>query len=119
MRRDSSGTLVMRTNGKYEGTDAPSEFQDVLALVSGLYLERYGKAALVGLGPGRTLRALAEMPFGTIEVGELTGVVEAAPTSRPVRRRAARRRTTTSSSTWSTTASMILSLSGRLRPSSS
>lgn len=73
------GFKAMKTNGKYEGSDAPLEFQDDFALIGSLYLNRFRRAALVGLGPGRTLALLHDMPFEHIEVIEFSrGIIEAA-----------------------------------------
>lgn len=77
----TDGLRIMKTNGKYEGTDADVEFQDNFALMGALYLRRYDRAALLGLGPGRTLALLHEMPFRRIEVMEFSpGIIEAART---------------------------------------
>jgi spermidine synthase len=77
--RAPDGTKTLRTNGKYEGTDARAEFQDLFALLGGLYVKRYERAALVGLGPGRTLGVLYEMPFRHIEAIEYSpAIIEAA-----------------------------------------
>jgi spermidine synthase len=69
----------MKTNGKYEGSDAPQEFQDDMALIAGLYPPRLERAALLGLGPGRTLATLHDMPFRHIDAIEYSpAIVEAA-----------------------------------------
>lgn len=73
------GTKTLKTNGKYEGTDARGEFQDLFALFGGLYVKRWDRAALVGIGPSRTLRVLYEMPFRRIEAIEFSpAMLEAA-----------------------------------------
>ena len=66
------GTKTLKTNGKYEGTDARGEFQDLFALFGSLYVKRWDRAALVGIGPARTLRVLYEMPFRHIEAIEFS-----------------------------------------------
>jgi spermidine synthase len=79
VERSDDGRLTMKTNGKYEGSDGPGEFQDLLVLIGALYVNGFDRAALVGLGPGRALRLLHELPFGRIDVAELSPrVVDAA-----------------------------------------
>jgi spermidine synthase len=70
VERASDGTRVVKTNGKYEGSSSLLEFQDHVASLGALYLKRFRSAALVGLGPGRTLSLLYEMPFERIEIVE-------------------------------------------------
>jgi spermidine synthase len=73
------GTKTLKTNGKYEGTDASGEFQDLFALFGSLYVKRWERAALVGIGPARTLRVLHEMPFAHLEAVEYSpAMLEAA-----------------------------------------
>ena len=73
------GVKTLKTNGKYEGTDAAGEFQDLFALFGSLYVKRWDRAALVGIGPSRTLRVLYEMPFAHIEAVEFSpAILEAA-----------------------------------------
>ncbi len=79
--RGVDGIRTLRTNGKYEGTDKEGEFQDLFALIGGLYLKKYDRAALVGVGPARTLRTLYEMPFKHIDAVEYSpGIVDLART---------------------------------------
>jgi spermidine synthase len=78
VEKDAGGQRVMKTNGKYEGTDADAEFQDNFALMGALYLRRFEEAALLGLGPGRTLALLHGMPFRRVEVMEFSPAVLAA-----------------------------------------
>ncbi|APR84399.1 Spermidine synthase [Minicystis rosea] len=74
-----SGVKTLKTNGKYEGTDAAGEFQDLFALFGSIYVKRWDRAALVGIGPSRTLRVLYEMPFQHIEAVEYSpAMMEAA-----------------------------------------
>jgi spermidine synthase len=75
VERDPNGVRLMRTNGKYEGSDAAAEFQDHFALIGAMYLDRFEAAALVGLGPGRTLALLHEMPFRRVEVIEFSPAI--------------------------------------------
>jgi len=77
--RSPAGVRTLKTNGKYEGTDAAGEFQDLFALFGGLYVKRWERAALVGIGPARTLRVLYEMPFRHVEAVEYSpAMMEAA-----------------------------------------
>ncbi len=81
MRAQSNGKRTMRTNGKYEGNDEPGEFQDLFALLGGLYVKHYDRAMLVGMGPARTLGVLHAMPFRKIEAVEYSpAILEAART---------------------------------------
>jgi spermidine synthase len=66
------GARVVKTNGKYEGSSAELEFQDHVASLGALYLRRFRRSALVGLGPGRTLALLHELPFERIEIVEFS-----------------------------------------------
>jgi spermidine synthase len=75
---DPSGKKTLRTNGKYEGNSEPGEFQDLFALLGGLYVKRYERAAVVGLGPARTLNVLHAMPFRHIEAIEYSPAIIAA-----------------------------------------
>jgi spermidine synthase len=73
--RAASGVSAMRTNGKYEGNDAGAEFQDLFALIGGLYVKRFDRAALIGMGPSRTLRVLYDMPFKAIDAVEYSPAI--------------------------------------------
>lgn len=74
-----NGTKTLKTNGKYEGTDGGGEFQDLFALFGSIYVKKWDRAALVGIGPSRTLRVLYEMPFRRIEAVEFSpAMLEAA-----------------------------------------
>lgn len=68
--RSANGLKTLKTNGKYEGTNAAGEFQDLFALFGALYIKGWDRAALVGIGPARTLHVLYEMPFRHIEAIE-------------------------------------------------
>ena len=70
-----AGERAMRTNGKYEGNDARAEFQDLFALIGALYVKRWDRAALVGMGPGRTLSVLHDMPFSRIDAVEYSPAI--------------------------------------------
>ena len=72
----------MWTNGKYQGDDgpqmaAPRAFADIPAM----YVPRFSRALVVGLGTGVTVGALAAYPFEHIDLAELSpGIVRAAGT---------------------------------------
>lgn len=72
----------METNGKYEGTDRPAEFQDLFALIGAAYLEHFDSAVVVGLGPARTLRTLHLMPFKEVVAVEYSPAIVAAARER-------------------------------------
>ncbi|UQA59554.1 fused MFS/spermidine synthase [Polyangium aurulentum] len=76
--RAPNGKKTLRTNGKYEGNSEPGEFQDLFALLGGLYVKHHERAAIVGLGPARTLNVLHAMPFGHIEAIEYSPAIIAA-----------------------------------------
>src|SRR4029078_2303782 len=73
--RAANGTQVLTTNGKYEVTDAPLELQDFYAMIGGMYLRSTRRALVVGLGGGRTLSLLQEMPFEAIDVAEFSPAI--------------------------------------------
>lgn len=84
VERAPDGTRIMKTNGKYEGSDAVLEFQDHLAYLGALYARRLERGMLVGLGPGRALALLHEMPFRRLDVAEFSpAVADAARTQFP------------------------------------
>jgi spermidine synthase len=76
--RNEAGVRIMRTNGKYEGNSEPGEFQDLFALLGGLYVKHYERAAMVGMGPARTLGIMHAMPFKKIEAVEYSPATIAA-----------------------------------------
>lgn len=67
--------LVMETNGKYEGSSAPTEFQDLLGLIGALHAPRSGRALVIGIGPGRVLSGLLEQGFGEVVAVEYSAAV--------------------------------------------
>lgn len=69
-----SGERVLKTNGKYEGTNA-GDFQSLFALIGGLYLRRFEDAVLVGHGPGLTLATLHAFPFKRLEIVEYSPAI--------------------------------------------
>ena len=80
--RRSTGRLVLKTNGKYESSDDPFEFQDYFALLGGLYTRAFDRVFLLGLGTGRTLALLHEMPFERLDVAEFSPAIVAAARAR-------------------------------------
>ncbi len=79
VKRNVEGTRIIETNGKYEGSSSPLEFQDHVASLGALYLRNTRRTLLVGLGPGRTLALLHDLPFEKIEIVEYSRtIVEAA-----------------------------------------
>ncbi|MFO0588225.1 MAG: fused MFS/spermidine synthase [Polyangiaceae bacterium] len=71
-RSAETSVKTLKTNGKYEGTDAVREFQDMFALIGALYMKKYDRALQLGLGAGRTLRMLYAMPFSHIDAVEFS-----------------------------------------------
>ncbi len=77
-RRD--GVLTMYTNGKFQGDDGKEmEAQRHFAHFPSLFLEREGRALVVGLGTGTTLGTVTAYPFAQIDVAEISpAIVDAA-----------------------------------------
>ena len=73
-------TRTLLTNGKFEGNDGSEmQAQDNFSHVPMLYVRRFDRALVIGLGTGRTLGALTAYPFADIDVVELApNVVTAA-----------------------------------------
>ncbi len=79
VERSAQGLLTMRTNGKYESSDARGEFQEYLPLIGTLYARERGRVFLLGLGGGRSLAMLHELGYRRIDVAEYSpAVLEAA-----------------------------------------
>src|SRR4029079_18167726 len=77
--REAGGTQILKNNGKYESSDSPGEFQEKFAFLGALYLKRFDRAVLVGLGAGRTLSVMAAMPFAQIDAVEFSpAIIDAA-----------------------------------------
>jgi spermidine synthase len=79
VERKPDGVLLMATNGKYESSNGVSEFQDLLSILGGIYARGFHRVFLLGLGAGRNVALLREMPFEHIDVAEFSpAVVDAA-----------------------------------------
>lgn len=76
-RRGALTTLY--TNGKFQGDDGPEmPAQRRFAHFPALFVERYDRALVIGLGTGATLGAIATYPFARIDVAEISpSIVEA------------------------------------------
>jgi spermidine synthase len=74
------GVYTMWTNGKYQGDNGPQmSAQHAFADVPTMFLPRFGRALVVGLGTGTTLAATASYPFERIDLAELSpGILKAA-----------------------------------------
>jgi spermidine synthase len=77
---EAAARHTLWTNGKYQGDDGPQmQAQRGFADVPAMFVSRYGRALVVGLGTGTTLAALSEYPFARIDVAELSpGISQAA-----------------------------------------
>jgi spermidine synthase len=77
---ERAGLYTMWTNGKYQGDSGPQMVaQHAFADIPAMYVPRFGRALVVGLGTGTTLSALAGYPFERIDLAELSpGIVKAA-----------------------------------------
>ena len=71
----AAGTKVLKTNGKYEATDEAVEFQDAFALLGAMYAPAFGRAAVLGLGAGRTMATLHALSFRELEVMEFSPAI--------------------------------------------
>ena len=76
-----SGALrTLLSNGKFQGDNA-SEVgpQTRFAIIPALFVQKFERALVIGLGTGNTLRAVAKFPFRHIDAAELSPkVIEAA-----------------------------------------
>ncbi len=77
---ERQGVYTMWTNGKYQGDNGPQmSAQHAFADVPTMFLRRFGRALVVGLGTGTTLAATASYPFERIDLAELSpGILKAA-----------------------------------------
>jgi spermidine synthase len=77
---ERQGVYTMWTNGKYQGDNGPQmSAQHAFADVPTMFLPRFGRALVVGLGTGTTLAATASYPFERIDLAELSpGILKAA-----------------------------------------
>ena len=79
---EGGGRHTLWTNGKYQGDNGPQmSAQRAFADIPAMFLPRFGRAMVVGLGTGATLGALAGYPFARIDLAELSpGIIAAART---------------------------------------
>jgi spermidine synthase len=77
---ERQGLYTMWTNGKYQGDSGPQmAAQHGFADVPAMFVPRFGRALVVGLGTGTTLAATAGYPFERIDLAELSpGILKAA-----------------------------------------
>ena len=77
---ERQGLYTMWTNGKYQGDNGPQmSAQHGFADVPAMFVPRFGRALVVGLGTGTTLAATAGYPFERIDLAELSpGILRAA-----------------------------------------
>jgi spermidine synthase len=70
------------TNGKYQGDDGfQMQAQLAFAEIPAMFVPRFDRALVVGVGTGTTIGALARYPFGHVDVAELSpGIIAAART---------------------------------------
>ena len=70
---------TMYTNGKFQGDDgAEMAAQRRFAHFPSLFVDRFDRALVIGLGTGTTLGAIASYPWGRIDVAEISpSIVEA------------------------------------------
>lgn len=76
-----SGALrTLLSNGKFQGDNASSIGpQTRFAIIPALFVRKFERALVIGLGTGNTLRSVARFPFRQIDVAELSPkLVEAA-----------------------------------------
>jgi spermidine synthase len=73
-------TLVMKTNGKFQGDNGKEmHAQRLFAHYPSLFVSRFERALVVGLGTGTTLGTVAAYPWRQIDVVEIApAIVEAA-----------------------------------------
>lgn len=74
-----AGVHTLLTNGKFQGNDgAEISAQRFFAHYPAMFVKRFDRALVVGLGTGTTLGTLAAYPFEHIEVAEISpSIVEA------------------------------------------
>jgi spermidine synthase len=73
------GVTTMYTNGKFQGDDGPEmPAQRRFAHFPSLFVPRFDRALVIGLGTGTTLGTIAAYPWGRIDVAEISpSIVEA------------------------------------------
>jgi spermidine synthase len=74
------GVTTMYTNGKFQGDDGPEmPAQRRFAHFPSLFVPRFDRALVIGLGTGTTLGTIAAYPWRRIDVAEISpSIVEAA-----------------------------------------
>lgn len=69
----SGPVRILLSNGKFQGDNGPSVgTQTRFAIIPALFVQKFERALVIGLGTGNTLRAVAEFPFRHIDVAELS-----------------------------------------------
>ncbi|MBW2459624.1 MAG: fused MFS/spermidine synthase, partial [Deltaproteobacteria bacterium] len=73
-------TLTLYTNGKFQGNNGSEvTAQRSFAHFPSLFVQRFDRALVIGLGTGTTLGTIAAYPYQTIDVAEISpSIVEAA-----------------------------------------
>ena len=71
---------TLLTNGKFQGNNSGEVGAQVrFVMIPALFTRAYGRALVIGLGTGNSLKTLAEFPFKRIDVAELApSIVDAA-----------------------------------------
>jgi spermidine synthase len=68
-----AGVTTMYTNGKFQGDDGPEmPAQRRFAHFPSLFVRRFDRALVIGLGTGTTLGTIATYPFEHIDVAEIS-----------------------------------------------
>ena len=75
-----AGVTTMYTNGKFQGDDGPEmPAQRRFAHFPSLFVQRFDRALVIGLGTGTTLGTIAAYPWRRVDVAEISpSIVEAA-----------------------------------------
>jgi spermidine synthase len=76
----SQGVTTLLTNGKFQGNDGwEMDAQRLFAHYPSLFVERWDRALVIGLGTGTTLGTLAAYPWQNLDVVEISpAIVQAA-----------------------------------------
>ncbi len=73
---EKDGTKTLLTNGKFQGNDGREmHAQRYFAHYPALFVDRFERAMVVGLGTGTTLGTLADYPFEHVEVAEISPTI--------------------------------------------
>lgn len=76
---EKDGVKTLLTNGKFQGNDGREMFaQRFFAHYPALFVKRFDRALVVGLGTGTTLGTVADYPFASVEVAEISPSIVAA-----------------------------------------